>query len=474
MTQNLFNVILAGGMGSRLWPISSNKTPKQFLQLFSKKSLFQEAVLRNYKLSNNDIIVIISEQHKELTIKQLAEINVENYVLITEPLSKNTGPTAVIAALYLRQFPRANILITPSDHVIEKKIEYLHYIRQANLIADKQYICTLGIKPIFASTEYGYIKAKNQFIGGDNKTFSVENFVEKPNKSLAEEFLNQGNYFWNSGIYMMNVEQFLNIAQTLEPFMYKFCLKAFEAAKCTHNSVAINSTFYAKIKEDSFDNAFMEKIKNAIMLKVDLGWSDMGDFKALWHYHKKDTNGNVVNGKAKLLDTRNSYINIDDDKVGLVLGMDNAVLVSTSDGILLANMDELDNLKDAVHLLKDEFQNNIISENIEKRPWGDFKIITHKNNYKIKEINVKVGQSLSLQIHKQRIEYWVLLEGKAEVIKDEQRHILETGETICISRNEKHRLKNIGDIPLKLIEVQYGDYLEEDDIIRIEDLYGRI
>lgn len=453
------NILLCGGSGTRLWPLSRTFMPKQFLKLFDDKSLFELALQRNSKICSNTLIVCNEEQYF-LAFDQILNINKTRFIL--EPLAKNTAAAITLACLSL---PKEEIvLIIPSDHLIKNEKAYQESIVKALEFANNNYLVTFGIKPNNPHTGYGYIKSKN--------TYDVEAFIEKPNFKKAKEFLEDGNYLWNSGMFMFKIGFFLEQMQTYAKEIYDFCFKAHKNALKQNDFIKIKSEDMEKIPELSIDYALMEKSNKVKVIPSDISWSDVGSFESL---AKEFNNGdNYTNTNARFLDSNNIFCYASNkNKFIATIDLDDIFVIDTQDALLISKKSSSQKVKQIYEIIK---ENENLSKNhlCTHRPWGSFTILEYEKGYKIKRIEVKPGKRLSLQKHFHRNEHWIVLSGTATVEIDGTESLVRPNESIYIKMGQKHRLSNYGKIPVVLIEAQVGEYTGEDDIVRLEDDYKRI
>ncbi|HEC1793224.1 TPA: mannose-1-phosphate guanylyltransferase/mannose-6-phosphate isomerase [Campylobacter lari] len=453
------NIILCGGSGTRLWPLSRSLMPKQFLKLFDGKSLFELTVQRNSKFCSNTLIVCNEEQYF-LALDQISNTSKTRFIL--EPLAKNTAAAITLACLSL---PKEEIvLITPSDHLIKNEKAYQEAIAKALEFVNDNYLVTFGIKPDNPHTGYGYIKFKN--------TYDVEAFIEKPNFKKAKEFLEDGSYLWNSGMFMFKVGFFLEQMQAYSKEIYDFCLKAHKNALIQNDFIKIKSTDMEKIPELSIDYALMEKSNKVKVILSNISWSDVGSFESL---AKEFNNGNnYSNVNTKFLDSNNIFCYASDQKKFIAtIDLDGIFIIDTQDALLISKKSSSQKVKQIYETIQ---ENENLSKNhlCTHRPWGSFTILEDEKGYKIKRIEVKPGKRLSLQKHFHRNEHWIVLSGTATVEIDGMENLVRPNESIYIKMGQKHRLSNYGKIPVVIIEAQVGEYTGEDDIVRLEDDYKRI
>ena len=455
------NIILCGGSGTRLWPISRTLMPKQFVKLFDNKSLFQLTVQRNSKLCKSSFIVSNSEQYF-LALDQLEELNIENNRYLLEPIGRNTAPAIALACMQLDY--DEIVLVTPSDHLIKDEKEYEKVINRAKEFASENKLVTFGITPTFAETGFGYIETVNEF--------DVKAFHEKPNFEIATSYLKAGNYYWNSGMFCFKAGVFLDELKNYSPEIYEKSKIAFENATNTNNLIRIKHEDMANIPEDSIDYAVMEKSNIVKVVPSDISWSDLGSFDALYEELPKDKNGNTLNENFVSIDSKNNLVYGEHRKIAAV-DIEDLIIVDTGDALLISKKGSSQKVKKIV----EEVRKNSELHNIHlkaHRPWGTYTILEDTLGYKIKRIEVKPGCRLSLQKHFHRSEHWIVISGTATVTIGDETKLVRPDESTYIKMGEVHRLENEGKIPVVLIEAQVGEYTGEDDIVRIEDDFDRI
>ena len=454
------NIILCGGSGTRLWPISRTLMPKQFVKLFNNQSLFQLTIQRNSSLCNQQLVVSNSEQYF-LASDQLEELNQINNKYILEPIGKNTAPAIALACMALNK--KELVLITPSDHLIKNELEYNKVLEQAKKLASDDYLVTFGITPTSAETGFGYIEADG---------FDVKAFHEKPDSHTAKEYLKKGNYYWNSGIFCFKVGIFLEELKKYSPTIYTSCEKAFKNAK-KENMIRVSHNDMFNIPEDSIDYAVMEKSKRIKVIPSNIDWSDLGNFDSLYDELPKDKNYNSFCEGYIGIGSKNNLILGNKRKIATI-DIENLLIVDTDDALLISQKGSSQKVKNIVQKLKEQ---NSELPNIHltgHRPWGTYTILEEGQGYKIKHIEVKPNSRLSLQKHYHRNEHWVILSGTATVTVGDKTFTILPNESTYIKAGDIHRLENKEKLPLLLIEVQVGEYTGEDDIVRIEDDYSRI
>jgi mannose-1-phosphate guanylyltransferase/mannose-6-phosphate isomerase len=466
-------VILSGGSGTRLWPVSRKAFPKQLVSLTgSTHSMLQETALRVKNLGQP--IVVANEDHRFLVAEQLHQLG-KKADIILEPAGKNTAPAIALAACFaLREIPDAILVVLPADHRIAKNSAFHRALKIAIAEAKKDFLVTFGIVPTHPETGYGYIKAA----GDKNARVSpIAEFVEKPDIATAKRYLKSGKYFWNSGMFVFKASAYLQALQEHAPDILKHCSLAVEKAQYDLDFIRVDKAAFMKSPEDSIDYAIMEKTVMgktacAVMVPLDAGWSDLGSWSSVWDVMKKDKNKNVIVGDVLAQDCRNSLFFAEDHLIAAI-GVDDLVVVDTSDALLISHKDRVQEVKKIVEHIKHSKRSEHMTHRRVYRPWGSYEGIGEGKRYQVKRIIVKPGASLSLQMHHQRAEHWVVVVGTARVQRGSEELVLKENESIYIPLGEKHRLSNPGKQPLELIEVQSGAYLGEDDIVRFEDHYGR-
>ncbi len=473
MKHKIKPVVLSGGSGSRLWPLSRAKYPKQFLPMLGSKSLFTQTLERvgvNYGFER--AMVVANEHHRFIVNEQADKAGIELDDLILEPVGRNTAPAFAIATLTAAKVdPEQLLLFLPSDHVILDMPGFHKTVAAAADAAAAGSLCCFGMTPTRPDTGYGYIAA-GEPLNGVNGAFHIDGFREKPDRETAQSYLSSGNYSWNSGMFLIKASVVLEEFERLQPEMLIACRTAMETVSQDLNFLRIDEAAFSLVPADSVDYAIMEKTDKAAVVPAEFGWSDVGSFSALADVQAADKNGNVVHGDAMLEDSKNCFIHSDDKLVALV-GVEDLIVVSTDDAVMVTPKNRDQEIKQIVDRLKREGRIEADFHTTVYRPWGNYCGIGEGERYQVKEITVYPGKRLSLQKHHHRAEHWVIVEGSAVVTRDDEEILLSENESVYLPLGAVHRLMNPGRIDLKLIEVQSGSYLGEDDIVRIEDDFNR-
>ena len=457
----MINIILCGGSGTRLWPISRALMPKQFVKLFDDYSLFQKTVLRNKEMVKSQFIISNEDQYFS-AYNQLEELDLkENFLL--EPVGRNTAPAIALACMALDE--ENIVMVSPSDHLISDIEAYQKVVQQAKKYAQDEYLVTFGITANYPETGYGYIEAEGH---------DVISFKEKPDAQTAKEYVSSGNYYWNSGIFCFKVGTFLSELEKYSPDIYAACKKASKASvdKTDETLIRIKLEDMLDIPEDSIDYAVMEKSQKVKVVPADIGWNDIGSFDALYEELPKDKNGNTISNTIAI-NAENNMIFSYGKKVALV-DVDDLIIVDTSDALLISKKGSSQKVKEVVKQLKKQNSELSNSHLTVHRPWGTYTELDRGEGYKIKNIEVKPGKRLSLQKHFHRNEHWIVVSGTAQVTVGEESYLVRANESTYIKMGEIHRLENPGKIPVVMIEVQVGSYTGEDDIVRLEDDFKRV
>ena len=462
-------IILAGGSGSRLWPLSRSMYPKQFLSLTEEKTMIQSTVDRLSELDISDPITVCNDNHRFFVADQLNEINKKGPIIL-EPCQRNTAPAIAIPAFlsFLRN-DDTPMLVMSSDQVVLEKNKFTKSILDALLLAELGNIVTFGILPTHPHTGYGYIKVNKNMGEG----YKIDKFIEKPSADKAEEYLNSNKYYWNSGMFLFKPSVFLQELKNYRPLMYKICKEAAEKSIEDRDFIHVDEKIFSCCDSESFDYAIMENTNKGTMVQMDVTWSDVGSWSAAWDIEIKDDNNNVLKGDALCKDTSNTYINSENQLVAAI-GLEDIVIIATKDSILVAKKDKSEEVKEIVKILKDNSRAEADYHREVYRPWGKYDSTDFNDGYQVKRITVKPGAKLSVQMHYHRSEHWIVVSGIARVHYGNKHRDLQVNDYTYHDKEVVHALENIGSEMLELIEVQIGDYLGEDDIVRYEDIYGRV
>jgi len=463
-------IILSGGSGSRLWPISRSLFPKQFINLVNDEtSLFQDTIRRLPKNLESPV-VICNEEHRFIVAEQLRQIKSNNKGIILEPIGKNTAPAIALAALHLlKDGSDPTLLVLSADHSISDNKKFHNSIKTGQKLAEKNKLASFGVIPTKAETGYGYIQVDNST---SKEYYNIVSFTEKPSKEIAENYLKSGSYYWNSGIFMFKASVFLEELKQHEPQIYSSCVKSFNKINRDLDFIRINKEEFFKCPSKSVDYAIMEKTDDAMVVPFNSNWNDVGSWESLWEEKTKDENNNVSKGDVILNKVNNSYIH-STSRLVTVNEISDLVIIDTEDALLVSSKKNSQNIKKIVEKLQNE--NRKESDNHRKvyRPWGYFDSIDFGEGFQVKRISVNPGAKLSLQKHSKRAEHWVIVKGVASITCGEKKFKLNESQSTFIPKGEVHRLENCENTALEIIEIQTGSYLGEDDIIRLEDDYKR-
>ncbi|WP_238483948.1 mannose-1-phosphate guanylyltransferase/mannose-6-phosphate isomerase [Vibrio salinus] len=462
--------IIAGGSGSRLWPVSRSLYPKQFLALQSEKlSMLQQTLMRIKDLDCQLPITICSEEHRFIVAEQLNQINQLGSIIL-EPAGRNTAPAIALAAHSVAKNDPL-LLVLPADHLIQEPEKFIEAINKAIPLANSGEMVTFGVVPQHAHTGYGYIKQGSAIEQG----FTVETFVEKPDKTTAQQYLESGNYYWNSGIFLFKASKYISELKKYRPDINNACSQALVDSSIDSDKdfIRINKQIFLDCPSESIDYAVMESTSNAVVVPLDAGWSDVGSWSALWDVSEKDDQGNATYGDTIQIDSKDCFIR-SESRLVATIGLENMAVIETKDAVLVAHQDKVQDVKAIVAKLKEASRSEHILHREVYRPWGKYESIDNGTRYQVKHIMVKPGEKLSLQMHHHRAEHWIVVSGTAKVTNGDKTFLVTENESTYIPVGTVHALENPGKVPLEMIEVQSGSYLKEDDIVRFEDRYGRL
>ncbi len=465
-------VILAGGTGSRLWPLSRELYPKQLIALVNQNSMLQDTVLRTLGIAGIAApLIICNEEHRFMVAEQMRQTGINPAAIILEPFGRNTAPAAALAALEaIKDGQNPVLLVLPADHAIADKAAFHRAVEAGRSYAEAGKLVTFGILPKGPETGYGYIRADRNDPDADAHTVAA--FVEKPDRSTAEQYVKSGDYFWNSGIFMFTAECSLAELNKFQPAMVAACRAAYEGSTRDMDFTRLSREAFATCPIDSIDYAVMEKTTEAMVVPLDAGWSDVGSWSALWEIGDQDASGNVLKGDVLVHESKGCFISAESRLVASV-GLEDHIIVETSDAVLVARKDRVQGVKAIVSQLKSQNRQEAVIHRKVYRPWGSYQCVDCDVRFQVKRISVNPGAALSLQMHHHRAEHWIVVKGTARITRGDETVLLSENQSTYIPIGVTHRLENPGVIPLELIEVQSGSYLGEDDIVRFEDVYGR-
>jgi mannose-1-phosphate guanylyltransferase len=463
-------VIMAGGSGSRLWPLSRSLYPKQFLALTGEQTMLQETLQRLSNLDVNAPLVICNEEHRFIVAEQLRALDKTGSIIL-EPVGRNTAPAIALAAEVTVNDNDPLVLVLAADHVIQNTDTFTEAVKSAIPLAQSGKLVTFGIVPTQAHTGYGYIKRGNNV--SDSSGYDVNAFVEKPDPQTAANYVESGEYYWNSGMFLIKASRYLQELQKYRPEIFNACKKALEHTTHDNDFVRLDAQAFAACPDESVDYAVMENTTDAVVVPLDAGWNDIGAWSALWEVNEKDEAGNTAFGDTILQETSNSLIHGGERLIATV-GLDNIVIVDTKDALLVACKDKVQDVKKIVEKLKADKRSEFKFHREVYRPWGKYDSIDNGERYQVKRITVNPGEKLSIQMHHHRAEHWIVVSGTASVTNGDKTFLLTENESTYIPIGIVHALENSSKVPLEMIEVQSGSYLGEDDIVRFEDRYGRV
>ncbi len=468
---HIIPVILSGGSGTRLWPLSRQAYPKHLLPLTGSKTLIQQTVERASSIKDvSPPIIVCNNEHRFLVAEQLRQIGIDPLEIILEPVGRNTAPAIAVAAIRaISEDPESLLLVMPADHLLDDIENFQDRVNKAIPFAEKGLLMTFGVKPTYPETGYGYIKI-GENIG--EKVSRVGRFVEKPNLTTARQYMDERGYFWNSGMFFFSAAAYLEEIGLHEPTILEACQESYKKARRDLDFLRLDKSSFEKCPANSIDYAVMEKTDKCAVVELECNWNDIGSWKSLWDVLDKDVNRNVCIGDVITEGVKNSYIN-SSKRLIAALGLEDVVIVETSDAVLVANKERSQDIKKIVTKLKDAGREEHLTHSKVYRPWGSYEGLVSGDRFQVKLITVKPGAKLSVQMHHHRAEHWIIVKGTARVRRGDETILLTENQSTFIPLGTIHSLENPGKIPLELIEVQSGSYLGEDDIVRLEDIYGR-
>ncbi len=464
-------VILSGGSGSRLWPLSRKQYPKQFLNLLGQHTLLQQTVMRLPEKQFGKPFLVCNQLHRFIVREQMQQIGRDTHSVLLEPFGRNTAPAVALSAMLITENGGDDLmLVLPADHVIKDEKAFHAALERARIEAESGKLVLFGIVPTAPETGYGYIKS--QSVNGV-EAVPVERFVEKPDRTTAIKFLESGDYFWNSGMFMFKASRFLQELKKFQPDIYDTCQLSLSRKFRDLDFWRIDPDSFAFCPDDSIDYAIMEKTEDAVLIPLQAGWSDVGSWSALWDEQEKDNKLNLIKGNAELIDTERSYIHTTHRMVSLI-GMEDTVVIETKDAVLVANLNKVQDVKNLVQKLEKEDRAEVQHHREKFRPWGSVDAIDKGTRFGVQHLTIQPGQSISLHRHMHRSEHWVVVSGCAQATINDETELLHENQSTYIPAGVYHRLTNPGLVPLEIIEIQSGSYLKDNDIERKDDMYGRV
>mgnify|MGYP005989259923 FL=1 len=471
-------VIMAGGSGTRLWPLSRGNYPKQFLKLSGDQTMLQSTVTRLSQLEHEPPLLICNEEHRFIAAEQMRQINKQHNGIILEPVGRNTAPAIALAAFKaIKRKQDPLLLVLAADHVINDEDKFIASVNASVDLALEGKLVTFGIVADKPETGYGYIKRGQEVLNSKSdsviKAYEVSEFVEKPDVNTAEKYLLSGDYFWNSGMFMFKASRYLEELKLHRPDIYQACEQAISVEENDLDFIRIDKEIFETCPDDSIDYAVMEKTSEAVVVPMDADWNDVGGFSALWEVTEKDPQGNALDGDVICIDTKNTLVEAGEKLIATV-GVEDLVIVNTKDAVLVAHKNKTQDVKKIVNKLKLEGRSEVKFHREVYRPWGKYDSIDSGERFQVKRITVKPGAKLSVQMHHHRAEHWIVVSGTAKVTNGDKDILLTENQSTYIPVGVIHALENPGKVDLELIEVQSGSYLGEDDIVRFEDKYGRV
>ncbi|MCG9697104.1 mannose-1-phosphate guanylyltransferase/mannose-6-phosphate isomerase [Shewanella sp. Isolate11] len=463
-------IIMAGGSGTRLWPLSRGNYPKQFLKLNGELTMLQETLTRLDGLALSPAMLICNEEHRFIAAEQTRQIGVEHNGIFLEPVGRNTAPAIALAAFKaIENGQDPLLLVLAADHLIQDVSAFQLSVDKASILASQDKLVTFGIVGDKPETGYGYIQRGEPFADG----FVVDCFVEKPSEDVARHYIESGEYYWNSGMFLFKASRYLSELEKFRPDIYAACKNSIQVQKCDLDFIRVDRVAFEACPDQSIDYAVMEHTHDAVVIPLDAGWSDVGGFPALLEVSPQDENGNAFKGDVKAVDTKNTLV-VSEDKLVATIGLEDLIIVNTKDAVLVAHQEKAQEVKAIVNQLKAEQRSEVTFHREVYRPWGKYDSVDNGERFQVKRITVKPGAKLSVQMHHHRAEHWIVVSGTAKVQIDDTEQYVTENESVYIPITAVHALENPGKVDLELIEVQSGSYLGEDDIVRFEDRYGRV
>lgn len=465
MSNTILPVVMAGGTGSRLWPLSRTLYPKQFLTLTSSSSMLQETIMRLDGVEHEDPLIICNEEHRFIVAEQLRQLGLQHSGIILEPVGRNTAPAIALAALHaIKNQDDPILLVLAADHVIQDNSAFLAAVENALDLAVEGKLVTFGIVPDKPETGYGYIKQGKPV---SKRAYEVSEFVEKPDLDTAKRYLDEGTYYWNSGMFIFRASRYIDELKLYRPDILDACIKALAGASLDLDFTRLCTNSFTQCPDESIDYAVMEQTFDAVVVPLDANWSDVGSWAALWEVDSKDNNQNVIHGDVIAIDTQRSYLYSQHRLISAV-GLEDLVVVETKDAILVSHKDKVQSVKNVVNTLKSRSRSEHLQHRELYRPWGTSDAVSEGSRYHVRKVTVKPGERTATQIHYHRAEHWIVVTGTAKVYYADKTQLLTENESTYIPVGVSHSLENPGKIPLEIIEVRTGAYLEDDDIVRLE------
>ena len=472
MNSKIYPVILSGGVGSRLWPASREKLPKQFIPITQNQTFFNSTIKRFQFKNFNNITVVGNFEHRFLIYDSIAKTKINPEAVLLEPESKNTLAAITLSALHIhKKDPEATLLVVPSDHLIDSNSKFNNHIKKITKNFFQDFIYIFGVKPNRPSSSFGYIKIgkkKNKFV------YDVDKFVEKPDLKKAKVFFNDEKFYWNSGMFLFSTKTLIREMTLYSKKTLELCEKIIKKSGKHYEFTVFPKKLFKSLKNESFDRALMEKTSKAVIAPISFNWSDIGSWSGYWNAFKKDSDGNILDNNVFTEDLKNSIVKINDGSTAIVMGLNNVSIVKEKDALLVINKEYSEKIKDTLRILKRKKNKTVDLHTTEYRPWGSFENIKYGEGFLVKILRIKPGSKISLQYHKRRSEHWVVTKGVATILLEKKEIQLKKSESVYVKIGQKHRISNNTNSIVELVEIQIGDILSEKDIVRIDDIYGRV